>query len=182
MKLKQILNEVIIESKSMIVYHGSPNKFDNFDLSRVGKGNDQNGPGVYFTINREEAETYGQYVNGYELNVKKWLSTKKSPNIIEIQKLVTKSPEYDENIYDWAENPQKGLRTYLSNMKDEDSNFHAFVSVWYDFYKNNPDKWVENVAKMGYDAALIKGSDGYGDIGNTTHIIVYNSNAIKKVQ
>jgi len=30
-------------------FHGSPNQFDQFSYTFVGKGNDQEGPGFYFT-------------------------------------------------------------------------------------------------------------------------------------
>lgn len=181
MKLRDLYEQMILESDKIIAYHGTNATFDIFDLSKVGHGNDQNGPGFYFTLDPAEAKRYGK-VHEYELNINKWLSTKTPPNIVEIKKLVTSSPDFDMEIYNWDQSPEKGLKLYLSNMKNEDSNFHAFTSTWYDFYRHSPKEFVENVVKLGYDAVMIKGSEGYGNIGDTTHIIVYNPEVIRRVK
>lgn len=180
MKLREIYNQ-LYESNKLIAYHGSKIDFDSFDLNRVGNGNDQNGPGFYFTINSDEAKRYGDFVHKYELNIKKWLSTKQPVNIQHIQQLVKNSPNFNETIYDWGETPQKGLKTFLEDMRTQDSNFHAFTSVWYDFYRHDAIDYVKNVIKLGYDAVMIKDGEGYGNI-NSTHIIVYNPKVIKKIE
>jgi hypothetical protein len=41
---------------------------------------------------------------------------------------------------------------------------------------------VNNLVDLGYDAVVVTGEKGYGDIGASTHIIVYNPEAIKEVK
>lgn len=53
-----------------IMYHGSPNDFEEFDSSK-GKKNDAGwlGEGIYFYDNEEDAGQYGK-VKGYYLNIR----------------------------------------------------------------------------------------------------------------
>ena len=39
-------------------YHGSPSQFDKFDINFSGQGNDQEGPGIYFTTDPDDASHY----------------------------------------------------------------------------------------------------------------------------
>lgn len=56
---------------SQIVYHGSPYKFENFDLNKVGKGDgNKYGWGIYFTSDSKFGDKYGQgkeYYDGKEI-------------------------------------------------------------------------------------------------------------------
>lgn len=61
----------------LVVYHGSGHTFTVFDTDMVGLNGSQEGQGIYFTDNKETAESYfrrdGQLLKGY-LNIKKPLS------------------------------------------------------------------------------------------------------------
>ena len=59
------------------LYHGSPNKFDKFDINKIGSNVGTAGAsiGFYFTSEIEEALSYGTYV--YVVDVKN-LKLKKS--------------------------------------------------------------------------------------------------------
>lgn len=57
----------------MVVYHGSKNSFTVFDASRLSEntGNDGHyGAGVYFSMEKAEAETYGKNIISAFLNIK----------------------------------------------------------------------------------------------------------------
>ena len=182
MKIRKIYNQILTEqSNKFIAYHGSNNQFDQFDVNRVGNGYDQNGPGFYFTLDQTEADHYGKFVNKYELIINKKVPTTGRINISEIQKIVKMAPKYKETILDWAETEFEGLQTYLKQMREQESQFHALVSTWYDFYKYDSPDWVINMSKLGYDGVIITGDRGYGNIGSKTHIIMYNQNRIKKL-
>lgn len=176
MKLRKILNE-----NKIIAYHGSKTDFESFDLNRVGKGIDQNGPGFYFTQDIDDAKGYGDRVYEYELNLRKTVPTKGKINIAEIQKLMKLSSNLNDVLMNWGENKNVAFREALSAMIDAETPFHAFTNVWYDFYRDHPKQYVENMIKLGYDGVIIKGSEGYGNI-STTHIIVFNPNSIKKIR
>lgn len=44
----------------MILYHGSKHKIEKFTDEFVGKGHDQEGPGIYLTSNKNDAWTYSE--------------------------------------------------------------------------------------------------------------------------
>ena len=60
---QSIIQEII--SEGITAYHGSPKKFNRFDLSFLGTGDGRSvyGDGVYLSLKRDEAETYSN--NGY---------------------------------------------------------------------------------------------------------------------
>jgi hypothetical protein len=60
MNLNKIIEEEYINMTNIIVWHGSTKKFDNFDMSMVGSG-DQNslgGWGIYFSDNKDVSQRY----------------------------------------------------------------------------------------------------------------------------
>lgn len=63
----------------MKVYHGSPNKFDRFDYTKIGTLGSSEGHGFYFTTSREVAAHYAQdgYLYEVEFHGKKPLSLDK---------------------------------------------------------------------------------------------------------
>jgi len=169
-------------AKKIIAYHGSDSNFEKFNVSFVGKGNNQNGPGFYFTLDREEAKHYGKYVKKYILTLRKVIPIKGRLDFVEIFDLIKKSPDYEMNIYDWGETEREAFKEIKEGYSNEPSQFHALTSVWFDFYRHNPTEYVNNLVDLGYDAAVVTGEKGYGDIGASTHIIVYNPEAIKEVK
>ena len=66
-------------TKSVIGYHGSPQRFNAFDNKCLGLGNDQLGTGFYFFDNAEAAWSYseGGWLYKCEIDLGKTLSTEK---------------------------------------------------------------------------------------------------------
>ena len=62
MKLSEIYNQVLNEDNGNRFYHGSPYKFDKFDIDRIGTGDGLSkfGHGLYFTNNVEMAIYYAK--------------------------------------------------------------------------------------------------------------------------
>lgn len=79
-KLEKRFEEIkknILESKEQFFYHGSNYNFTKFSNNFVGKGNDQFGPGIYFSSLLKEALQYsgeGGYVYKCRLNTTKQLN------------------------------------------------------------------------------------------------------------
>jgi len=55
--------------EELILYHGSPYKFDKFTTSKMGSGSGEqiDGWGIYFTDSKESAKIYGNYI--YEVTL-----------------------------------------------------------------------------------------------------------------
>lgn len=62
------------------VYHGSNEKFNEFDESKIGK-NDKgfHGKGIYFALGPDQAKMYGENVEPYHISIK-------NPYVIEVKK------------------------------------------------------------------------------------------------
>lgn len=55
MKFRTLLSEFLILESTFVAYHGTKEKFDSFDLDKIGNGLDQNGPGIYLTLDKSDA-------------------------------------------------------------------------------------------------------------------------------
>lgn len=114
-------SKIVDESgKPKTVYHGSPNKFEVFDYSKIGELGRSEGQGFYFTNKKGIAEAYnrdgGQLVEAY-LSIKKPMPyDQKSFSKSEIKKILKKIADLevtssDSGITDLAD-------TFLSNYGD----------------------------------------------------------------
>ncbi len=98
-------------------YHGSNHKITNFNLEFVGKGNDQEGPGIYLTDKKEGTDYYAG-PDGFIYTIK--LSSPRTfsgiPPRAKIEKLIKESPDFEELIIDWGETAKQGVKSYLDNI------------------------------------------------------------------
>lgn len=150
----------------VVAYHGSLTRFTHFDLSFSGKGHDVNGPGIYFTTIKDDALLYGNYLITATLHLNKIITPTKRPNKQIIEKMITMSPDKDDVLLNYDENPYTAFRNavygyMIMNAKE------AYESVWYDFYQDKNKLYCDNMASLGYDAVKVEVNGGY-------HYIVLN--------
>lgn len=163
------LNEII--DSDIIVYHGSPKQFKQFDLSFSGNGVDKDGPGIYFTTLKYDAMRYGPYVITAKLHLNKIITSDKRPNRKIVEKMIDMAPNKDDVLTNYDENPKIAFNDAvvgIMNLNAKD----AYESVWFDFYKDDNNLYCENMSKLGFDAVKIKVNGGY-------YYIVLNLKAIK---
>jgi hypothetical protein len=177
-KLREGLLVEVSGDKTITAYHGSPNKIMKFVDEFVGgkDANDQEGPGIYFTSSFDNAGHYGEYVHKVKLTPRKLLTTTPSSNKIAnlIKKMVLMAPDWEEKAQDWDENPNIGLREFItSTINYNDTEKDVAQQIWYDFYRYDPVDFVRNMVKMGIDGLMIPKEDGM------FHYIIYNPSVIK---
>lgn len=132
----------IIENKTEIWYHGSPQPIKRWTVSLTGKGTDQDGAGIYFTTDEEDAEIYGK-VQKVKLNFKKQLSNKIKPKKAELIKLIKLAPDYKETLTDFAEDPNEALSEAIENYLDYSStHLEAVQAIEGDFYRRNGEAFL----------------------------------------
>jgi len=159
-------------------YHGSETKIDKFVDDFVGKeeATDQEGPGIYFSTNIEDARAYGKYVHSVILRPRKFVDESSHKNVSrnEITAFIKTAPDWEDTAQNWAENPQNGLRVavnsfmeYAKNEKD------LYQQVWYDFFRYHSLEYVRGMVKLGYDGQIINKAEG------NKHFIVYNPDIIE---
>lgn len=168
-KLKQIDEEN--------VFHGSNKPIDKFVDDFVGNGNDQFGPGIYFSSNPNDS--YGYISNDgkfyiCDLEIRKELSTKTKFNKNVVLKFMKDSP--DEYAWtDWDENQNVAYQKALKSLMQfhGDNLLDALTQVWYDWYRDYGPEYVRKVTQLGYDASVHILPSG------TKFIVVYNPAIIK---
>jgi hypothetical protein len=180
--IKKVLKESLIPESAKggtyHVYHGSKTEFSNFTDEFVGgkEANDKNGPGVYFTNVKEEAEKYGEFVYSTILTPRLLLDEKPpKKNLIPMfTKLIKMVPDWEMYAQDYDENPVRGLQIFFESIfRYEDSEKDALLELWNIFYKYAPVNFVRNCVSVGIDG-IISNNDGF-----STHYIIYNPNIIK---
>lgn len=173
-KLRSVFDSTIT------VYHGSKVKFnrDQFHHSFLVGGYDQRGPGLYTTTDEGEATTYGQYLHTIRLDISKFVKINERINRIIIQKLSKESPFIEDVATDWDENTKIGINKAIEAAIKYSPNMHeALERVWYDIYRHDNEKFLENV-QYYYDGTTAKPNKFNS---STTHYIVWNPRAIKSI-
>ncbi|MFA5366435.1 MAG: GNAT family N-acetyltransferase [Dehalococcoidia bacterium] len=172
------------EEGGILAFHGSPNKIDSFTDEFVGaeKATDQEGPGIYFTNDYDDAWMYGGhggYMHTVRLSPRKLLdeSSHRKVSPKELVNLIKMSPTWEDSATNWSENPEKGLYAaidsffkYSKNEKD------LFQQVWYDFFRYYPKEFVRAMVGLGYDGQIIEKPN------NRKHYIIYNPNIIEIIK
>jgi hypothetical protein len=153
-------------------YHGSKNKFLQFDIARTGKGNDKEGSGFYFSTSMDTARQYGNNIFVCRINPKKILQTKGSTATIrnKLISLMKNSPDLNFVLSNWDENPKIAFNTELNAMLEEESPKMAFEAVWYNFYKDNPSLWMKQMGEW-YSGFIL-------EMTNSHHFICFDPKAI----
>jgi len=180
MSIKKILKEELNSlSGKYEVFHGSTVDFDTFTYDFVGKGNDQEGAGFYFTTSYEDALTYGDFVKKYLITLGKTTNTSGGvndrgfPKLIET--LMRKAPNYKDVLTNFGEYPVVAHKMALEGMLNANTQHEAFQNVWYDFYRNDAGVFLFNLSKAGFDGVIIPRENG------VTHFIVYNNLKIELI-
>lgn len=180
MKNKNLIKTLLREEINNVntYYHGSEGKIDRFVDDFVGgkEAVDQEGPGIYFTNQKEETNYYGQYVYTVEINTDKFI--KESPNNkANITKMITKLvkmvPDWESEAQNYDENPSIGLRRFIeSTLRYNNNTKECLLQIWISFYKNNPKEFVKNCVSLGINGIII-------NKGNFKHLVVYNPAIIR---
>jgi len=163
---------------SEIWYHGSNRKIISWSTSYTGKGTDQEGAGIYFTTNREDAQIYGKYIQKVKLDFKKQMSLKAKPIKREIEQLIKKAPNYKDTLMDFAEDEKEAFIKAVNNyLEYNDTHWEAVKFIEADFYRREGDKYCKAMTSLGYDGVII-------DINynNILHAVVWNPKIIKGIQ
>lgn len=157
-------------------YHGSAKKITKWEIKNTGKGIDQEGAGLYFTTDIEDAQIHGDNIHQVKLNFKKLLSGKIKPKPAEISKLMKQSPYYKEVLEDWGQNEKEAFNYALENYIDNDTHLDCVHAVEADFYRKDGESFCKAMLNLGYDGFIV-------DIkyNNILRAIVWNPKIIENV-
>jgi len=161
-------------------YHGSPDKITHWSTEFMGIGDDQEGAGIYFTSNYDDASGYSKnkgYVYEVELHTTKWMSTKAKPKVIELKKLIELADDYETTLGNWGnEDPAKDMRDCLNDyLQYNKTMFEAVKSVCNDFYRYDSAGYCNAIMYIGYGGVIVPKNLG------VFHAIVWNPKIIKNI-
>ena len=190
--LKESLITFLIESDSnrIIAYHGSGDVIDKFKFVSKDKANNQEGPGMYFTINYDDAKKYAGdngYVYTVEFTPNRLLNDKPINTVDKkelrsnVLKLIKMSPNWKRVAINYGDDLDDGLDGMLYKYIDLSRTERlVYISIYEDLYTNEPELFVKGMVKLGYDGAHLSSKDGTKD-----NYAVYNKSKlmiIKKEQ
>lgn len=175
---KDIEEVVVVDGEEILGYHGTNNHIENFTDEFVGaeEATDQEGPGIYFTSDRDDASGYGKFLYSVILRPNKLVNEISSDNVNpeELGELIKTLPEWEMQAQNWDENPESGLLMAIDDFIEyNETEKDVFQQVWIDFFRYNPALFVKGMVKLGYDGQIIEKENG------RRHVIVYNPDIIE---
>jgi len=182
-QLKTLLDEQIKDIGETIIggeitaYHGTDDKIENFTDEFVGteEATDQEGPGIYFTTDRDDAGGYGKILYTVILRPNKLVDETSSNNINpeELVEIIKTLPEWEMQAQNWDEDPEIGLHMAIDGFIRYNDTEKDVFQVWIDFFRYNPTLFVRGMVTLGYDGQIIEKENG------RRHVIVYNTDIIE---
>lgn len=155
----------------MIFYHGSISPRVSWDFESLGHGNDQFGPGWYFTDNKRTAVNYASGPNGVlhrcDINM-----SNVCPNVGDMHKFKRQivqslklAPNFENNILDWDDNINVAMNNAVNSIMQYTNGPHDMIQqIWIDFYRGHEDVWAKNIKKIfSWSLALPDSTDNGGD-------------------
>lgn len=161
---------------NVLVYHGSPNKFDKFKFDFVGENNgiEGGGFGLYFSEAKADAQTYGKYVYTVFLQLQNNVSSTEitfTPQLITaILDDIPEECSYYEK-YTVSDKP-KFIKTLLSIFS---SDIEIIADIINQSFDGNCQQMLEILTKYGLTHTVDRETPENPTI---THYIIYDINAI----
>lgn len=158
--------------------HGSKHKFNKFSDEFVGSpdATDQEGPGIYFTNNIDDAKGYAGdngIIYSVIINAENLITDDSVGDLSylsnDVEKLVSKSPLLKSVVKGYDEGIDELVGSLIMKSRSEKE---LFVNLYEELYYNNPVLFVRTMAKMGYDGMYLKGK-------GVDNIVLYNPRLVK---
>jgi len=135
------------------------------------------GPGIYFTTDEKNALSYGKNLTKVYLkpdaNILR-VTDDVLPNTLIKKILASVKPEHIElALSNWDEDKTVAMKEMLDAISDADDPVDQLINIWADvFYHQNPQEFMDAVAKNGIDGIAIDRERGI------EHYAIYNRKAL----
>lgn len=175
--LVESMQNIIVEGEVGKFYHGSTHKIGSFVDEFVGQGNNQLGPGIYFSTDVHDALAYSGkdgFIYEVSINLRNDLNTTQKVNPRVCKALMMNTP--DESAWtNWDENKNIAIKMALQNtLEISDNMLDALMTIWGDWYMQDEVMFVRELAKLGFDGSIYPNYNNSG----STWAVVYNPQSI----
>lgn len=180
----------------MKLYHGTPRSFDSFDpnkyiFSYTGEMKMQNGCGVYFTTNKEEAEGYAEdsgFLFETDSDVFKGLFIKskgnkpnfrlKFPNII---KAAGGWKDIIENFFGDVKSHSAYIKKWITDNREyAKDDIDEFLTLWSEFYAQNEDEFFKVCVDNGISGLEVNVDASWYFEKERKHFVIYDFDILNK--
>lgn len=172
--------------KALTVYRGDSNPIElsefnpeygtKISLKDLGSSMTE-GPGIYFTTNKKNAENYGDNITQREISPNAKILSKESPKftpeqIIKILNTIDPS-KIELAASNWDENVNKGKRMLWNSIIEQDNAIDQLMEIWAEVYAHqHPSEFMKIMTLNGIDGIVVdKSCSLYGEV---KHYIIYN--------
>ncbi len=167
------------KGEPLLVYHGTPRGFDEFDHKTIGTGNDAYGAGIYFTVNPTIASGYSDNNKPDENpNVRPCYLAIKKPLIVSdkgeagkdlppaiTKKLILMAPDYRETLTNFGDVDYEGEARVLAEAVrayNGQDYLRGLNMIANDFYHSDTAMFLRNCMKVTpYDGVIVPYHDFY---------------------
>lgn len=174
-------------------YHGTPNNFEAFEQTWIGKGTDQLGSGHYFTNRMETARGYaltgkdgGHVPEGnlltVHLDIRKPLPEYAPVSRRQIEEIIRAATDFEDTIQNFGDVGYYGMARVMRETVDvyegmnsdpEDNTLQMLFCISNDFYADEPARFLEVFSKVtGYDGL-------YRESGDEIHAVVWDGSRVE---
>lgn len=162
-------------------YHGDRSlrtSFENqrWDRDRTTSSLNEEGPGIYFTSDYDQAASYGPHVVEMELPKTFRLLPKKRPTLKMLRELYESADPERQGFFlsNWDEDATRDevLRKYAG----QNTTLDAAVTLYGDLFGHDADAWVEAMRGLGYDGVVVDKSYG------VKHLIVWAPEKLRNIR
>jgi hypothetical protein len=169
-----------------VFYHGSNYEISKFSDDFIGIDGAilAEGPGIYFTNSKENAEMWGKYTHTVILRPRKVITNLKPANRVnraDLKKFLDMSLDYIVNRVDNVEKDKMlAIEDAIKYSRTEDEVFH---SLRQEQYVGAHKRFMKDMSSLGYDAAkLYKKGFKFNDVDKVYHYVVYNPEIVEIVK
>ena len=131
----------------------------------------ENGPGIYFTSEIDEAKKYGDWIHTVKINVnKKRLLTDTTKSTIKlVNDLIMQCPKETRDMALTNFGEKNALSIAINAYKNL-TFIEAAISIYHDIFNYDANTWTKAMVTIGFDAY---------QPSNRPHMIIYNSSIIE---
>ena len=177
------VNKALEEVAPKVWFHGDPIKRTSFQGQKMDRdrqserGGNLDGPGIYWTSEYRQAESYGKVIHHATMKVSKGRlltdKTKATPqNVANLISLCDKT-QRDAALQNWAETSKEALPLAIKAYVDKSTFADASIAIYHDIFGYEADHWAKAMVDAGYDAY---------QPSQSTHFVVYNPAVIQLVK